>query len=185
MTTFAVLLRGVNVGGRNRLPMADFRIALDDAGLANPRTYIQSGNVVLDSRGRAAAVEAAVRTVLADAFGLDVPVIAVTATELAAIAAANPFPDEPDPKKLHAIVLPAALGADGVAAAAEREAAARAKGSRDRVVVDGRTAYLHTPDGFGRSELAALLTSGARAPLAAGTARNWSTVAALLDLCSH
>ena len=185
MTTFVVLLRGVNVGGRNRLPMADFRAALDAAGLANVRTYIQSGNAVLESAGRAPAVEAAVRAVLADAFGLDVPVIVLAAKELAAIAAANPFPDEDDPKRLHAIVLPAPLAPDGITAAAEREAAVRAKGSRDRVVVDGRTAYLHTPDGFGRSELAGLLTAGAKAPLAAGTARNWSTVAALLDLCSH
>lgn len=185
MTTFVVLLRGVNVGGRNRLPMADFRTALESAGFARVRTYIQSGNAVLESRSRPARVESDVSAVLFDAFGLDVPVVALPAAELAAVAQANPFSDESDPKKVHAIVLPGVLPEAGLTAVAEREATVRAKGSRDRVVVDGRTAYLHTPDGFGRSDLAVLLTSGARAPLAAGTARNWSTVAALLDLCSH
>jgi uncharacterized protein (DUF1697 family) len=80
-------------------------------------------------------------------------------------------------------VLPQALDDDGVALVAARQASAAATGSRDTVTVIGRVAYLHTPDGFGTSTLARTLTSGRSNPLADGTARNWATVAALLDLC--
>jgi uncharacterized protein (DUF1697 family) len=185
MTTFVVLLRGVNVGGSNRLPMADLRTALEQAGLAHVRTYIQSGNVVLDAPARdPEAVAAHVRAVVARTFGLDVPCVALSAAQLDGVVAANPFPDEADPRRLHAIVLPAPPTEAMLHALAHR-AAALSDGT-DEVTVVGRVAYLHTPAGFGTSRLAAALTSGARSnPLADGTARNWATVAALQDMCSH
>ena len=93
MTAFVILLRGVNVGGRNRLPMADLRTALTDEGLTNVRTYIQSGNVLLDAPSRTPdAAAARVRSVIAREFGLDVPAIALDARGLAAAVEANPYP---------------------------------------------------------------------------------------------
>lgn len=184
MTRFVALLRGVNVGGHNKVPMADLRDALTRDGLASVRTYIQSGNVVLDSPiDEVEVVAARVRSVIARAFGLDIPVVALTASDLRGVADANPYPDEPDPRRVHAIVLPHPLTADGLALVAAREEAVAAKGSRDSVTVVGRVAYLHTPDGFGTSELAKSLSSGRANPLADGTARNWATVTALLGLC--
>jgi uncharacterized protein (DUF1697 family) len=84
---------------------------------------------------------------------------------------------------VHAIVLPHPLTADDLALIAARQDAVIVKGSRDTVTVIDRVAYLHTPDGFGSSELAKTLTSGRSNPLAAGTARNWATITALLGLC--
>lgn len=185
MTTFAVLLRGVNVGGHNRLPMADLRASLEAEGLRSVRTYIQSGNVVLDATGTESAVAARVHRTIAASSGLDIPVLALSARALADLATANPFADEPDPKKVHAIVMPSTVTPSTAAAVAERVAATRARGSRDDARAVGRTVYLHTADGFGRSDLATKLASGSGAPLREGTARNWATVAALIDLCSH
>lgn len=183
MTRFVVLLRGVNVGGSNRLPMADLREALTRDGLASVRTYIQSGNIVLDSpTDEVEVVAARVRSAIAREFGLDVPAIALTAGELRALAGANPYPNEPDHRRLHAIVLPHPLASEAQGLVALRQEAVAAKASRDTVTVIGRVAYLHTPDGFGTSELARALTSGRSNPLADGTARNWATVTALLTL---
>jgi len=181
---FVVLLRGINVGGHNKLPMADLRAALSSDGLTDVQTYIQSGNVVLTaSTPDADVVGAQVRSVIARDFGLDIPAIALSAEDLAGIVVANPYPDEVDPKRVHAIVLPHAPGPGDMDAIDSRQAAASGKGSRDAVAVIGRTAYLHTPDGFGTSELARTLTSGARGPLKDGTARNWSTITTLLGMC--
>lgn len=184
MTRFVALLRGVNVGGANRLPMADLRAALTGDGLDDVRTYIQSGNVVLDSpAGDVEAVAARVRSVIARGFGLDVPVVALTAAGLRDLADSNPYPDEPDPRRVHAIVLPHPPTAAALDEVAARQATAAAKGGRDTVTVLGRVAYLHTPDGFGTSLLAKSLTSRASNPLAEGTARNWATVTALVSMC--
>lgn len=184
MTRFVALLRGVNVGGHNKVPMADLREALTRDGPGSVRTYIQSGNIVLDSPIDEVEVAAArVRSVIAREFGLDVPVIALTANELRALAEANPYPSEPDHRRVHAIALPHPLTPHSLELVAQRQAAAAAKASHDTVTVIGRVAYLHTPGGFGTSELAKALTSGRSNPLADGTARNWATVTALLALC--
>jgi uncharacterized protein (DUF1697 family) len=185
MTRFVVLLRAVNVGGNNRLPMADLRATLEAGGLADVRTYIQSGNVVVSAPAHdPEAVAAHVRALIASHFHLDVPAVALTAAELEAIVASTPFPDEEDPKKVHAIVLPYAPTEAMTHAIAHRQAAAAEAGSRDIVTVVGRVAYLHTPDGFGTSELARKLTSGSAAPLVDGTARNWATMTTLLEMCA-
>jgi uncharacterized protein (DUF1697 family) len=184
VTCFVVLLRGINVGGRNRLPMADLRRALTSDGLDDVRTYIQSGNVVLNASARSAdVVGARVRAVIAREFGLDVPAIALDAQTLIRIIAANPYPAEADHRRLHAIVLPHPPDTTALVWLAERQAAATAARSDDTVTVIDRTAYLHTPAGFGASKLAATLTSS-RGPLAEGTARNWATMTVLREMCT-
>lgn len=186
MTRFVILLRGINVGGHNRLPMADLRDALTAAGLAKVRTYIQSGNVVADAPARdPEAVAARVRSVIARDFALDIPAIALTAAGFTELADANPYRDEPDPKRVHAMALPYAPTDAMLQGIARRVASAADAGGRDAVTILGRTAYLHTPDGFGTSALAAALLSSRSSPLADGTARNWSTVTALLGLLSE
>jgi uncharacterized protein (DUF1697 family) len=186
MTTFVALLRGINVGGNNRLPMAELRVALAADGLTGARTYIQSGNVVVDAATPDAEVLAAhVRAVIARSFHLDIPVVALTATDLEEAFNRNPFADEPDPRRVHAIFLPAAPSAAVKAAVSDRVAKVAEKGSRDTVALIGRVAYLHTPGGFGASDLAKALSSGRSNPLGDGTARNWATVTTLLGMCGH
>jgi len=177
-----VLLRGVNVGGHNKVPMAELRSALNEAGFVSVRTYVQSGNVVaLHPSHDASTAADEVRAVLESAFGVSVPVLGVDRTELRRIIDANPYPAVTDHKRLHAIVLPSEPEEHDRAAVAQLQAASDSRGSRDAVAVIGRIAYLHTPDGFGTSDLARKLTGG-RGPLAAGTARNWATMTALMAM---
>lgn len=185
MPTHVALLRGVNVGGGNKVPMAELRQVIGTLGHTEVATYIQSGNVVYtpshdDTHALARELEAA----LAASFSVRSPVIVLSRAELAAVVSANPYPDEPVLKFVHAVFLPA--DPDDVARAYVSGALARAadRGGRDEAAIVGRTLYLHTPDGFGTSELAReLMVSRRSNPLAAGTARNWATTTKLLALC--
>jgi uncharacterized protein (DUF1697 family) len=173
-TTVIALLRGVNVGGHNKLPMAHLREIAADAGFAEVRTYIQSGNLVaatvLEPESAAKVLAAAIR----DATGLTVPVIVRTAQQWSDLVAANPFPDALDPgRHVHVIVLPAP-------ATDEARAFDAAAFAPEEVVVSGSEVYLHLPDGMGRSKLAVAVN---RVPeIAAGTARNWNTVLKIATL---
>jgi uncharacterized protein (DUF1697 family) len=189
MPTHVALLRGINVGGGGKLPMADLRQLLSSLGHADVTTYIQSGNVVFTpshsgtSHSGTAALAGELRAAIAAKFGIDTPVIVVTKAELADVICANPYQDEPNPKYVHAVFLPAELDEavhKQISQAAEQ---VKSQGSRDEVMLIGRTLYVHTPDGFGTSELAKTLLAKRSSPAAGGTARNWNTVTKLLTLC--
>jgi uncharacterized protein (DUF1697 family) len=179
MPTHIALLRGINVGGRNRVAMADLREVVLGLGHTEVATYIQSGNVVFTSEeADTARIAAALERAIAKHLGVRPTVVVLTRAELAQVVADNPFPDEPNPRWVHAIFRNRPLGPDELAAA-------RDQGSDDEARVVGTTLFLHTPGGLGRSELAAQLTrlGGSRTAEAAGTARNWATVNKLLALC--
>jgi uncharacterized protein (DUF1697 family) len=184
MPTHVALLRGINVGGGGKVPMADLRDLLTKLGHSDVKTYIQTGNIVFtpphDDTGKLAAE---IRDAIKSTFGVSTFAVVLTKAELAAAIAANPYPDEPNPKWVHGVFLvddPRQAQHDRVADAV---AAASDRGSRDEAKIVGKILYLHTPDGFGTSELAKdLLMKNRRDPLANGTARNWSTISKLLAL---
>jgi uncharacterized protein (DUF1697 family) len=184
--THIALLRGVNVGGHNKVAMADLRRVVTSLGHADVATYVQSGNVVFTTQETdTSALAAALARAIAETLAVEPRVVVVSRDELARVVADNPYPEESNPKCLHVTFLgaePPSDLADGVAAA-ERRAAEQ--GSRDTAEVVGAVVYLHTPDGLGRSKLAALLARGGSgtSATATGTARNWATVTALLALC--
>lgn len=176
-TTYVALLRGVNVGGRNRLAMADLRALLAGLGHGAPRTYVQSGNAIFASDrsdGQAMADELA--GAIATELGVSPSVMLRSADQLAAVVAANPFAPEAaaDPTTVHAAFLsaepddPAAFAVDPAAFAPEQ------------IAVGDRVRYLHLPAGIGRSPLATELAR--RRAGVAVTIRNWRTVTALLDM---
>jgi uncharacterized protein (DUF1697 family) len=105
--------------------------------------------------------------------------------ELARCVRDNPYPGQTDPRLLHAVFLPEVPGPGLATWLADAERQVRAKGSRDQVQVRGRTVYLHTPDGYPRSDLRRVLAraGGPTSARVAGTARNWATVSRLLELC--
>ena len=188
MATHVALLRGINLGGRNKVAMADLRALVTELGHADVSTYIQSGNVLFtapDGTDCAAAGQAITEAVAAT-LAVTAPVVVITRDELAAILAANPFPDEPDPRRVHAVVLSEPPGPELAARLAAAAAQAAAKGDPSAVAAAGRTVYLHTPAGYGRSDLAAAVLRAVSSPKAGltGTARNWATMTKLLDLCS-
>jgi uncharacterized protein (DUF1697 family) len=183
VTRYIALLRGVNVGGNNRLPMADLRTALESDGLSGVRTYIQSGNVLFDSSARSEEqLGSRVHDLIATGFGLDVLTIVISAAQLRSIIERTPYGGESDPKRVHVIFLREAPSEATRLRLHGQQAAARERGGRDTVTVDGSVAYLHTPDGFGNSELAKTITTRGRKDALEGTARNWSTVTALFEL---
>jgi uncharacterized protein (DUF1697 family) len=171
------MLRGVNVSGRNRLPMGDFAEALTSLGFDEVVTYLQSGNAVVDARGRPATVASATADMLAESFGLSVPVVVRTAEELQSVLAGNPYlAAESDPTKLHVTFL---------AEQPDRRATVdRPVGAgKDTFEVAGRDVYLHCPGGYGRSKLTNDFFE--RRLGAPATTRNWRSVVALAELAER
>jgi len=164
-----VLLRGINVGGHNKLPMAELIDILNGLGAEDVRTYIQSGNAVMQGDIGSEAIAATIE--VKKGFQPEVMVISLDAFN--AIADANPFPTD-DGKTLHVWFLADVpkfdtARADALAIDSERYHAT------DPAI------YLHAPDGIGRSKLAAAMEKIAGVP---ATARNWNTVAKLLALAN-
>ncbi|HEY1621664.1 MAG TPA: DUF1697 domain-containing protein [Streptosporangiaceae bacterium] len=185
MATHVALLRGINVGGHNKVAMADLREITAALGHTEIVTYIQSGNVVWTSEETdAAAMADGLAGAIQDRLGLRPGVVVLSRDELAEVIAANPYPDEDNPKYLHAVFRREPWTPQDAERVAAAVTAAGAKGSRDEATVAGRVLYLRTPDGLGRSELAVQLakSGGAMAAKAGGTARNWATVTRLLAL---
>jgi uncharacterized protein (DUF1697 family) len=181
MTRYAALLRGINLGGRNKVAMADLRQLAAALGHAEVATYIQSGNLVFSSDEEdAIALADALEAEIARSLGVRSAVVVLSRAGLAQVIADNPFPQESDPKALHAVFHREPISAERIAAVAAAEEKARAKGCRDQAVVVGATLFMRTPDGLGRSELAAQLARSVTKT--EGTARNWATVNRLLAM---
>ena len=184
MPTHVALLRGINVGSHNRVAMPALRELMTSLGHTDVATYIASGNVVFtpaDPDPTPAVLAADLEKAIATTLGVSPRVVVLSCADLARVVADNPYPDQPDHKRVHAFFL---TGETGQEAQAHLERLNRRLGDklgRDEARVVGRTLYLHTPDGFGTSELAKQL-SKPRGP-AEGTARNWATVTKLLGMC--
>jgi uncharacterized protein (DUF1697 family) len=185
--THVALLRGINVGGRNRIAMPALRDAVEALGHTEVSTYIQSGNILFTPRRgtRESILAAGLEQAIDDAFGTRPRVAVVTRERLAETVRLNPYADETNPKLVHAIFFGDTPGEEQRQLVERAVAAAHAKGSTDEATFAGDVLYLHTPSGLGVSELATQLGK-ARGPLSSkgsGTARNWSTVTKLLELC--
>lgn len=172
------LLRGVNVGGQRRVPMAALRELCAGLGWDDAQTYIQSGNVLLDAAAPAETVSALLRGAIARRFGFDVPVVVLTRSELGQIVLGNPLVDAMvPPEALHVTIFhdpppPRALAdlrLDGFAP--------------ERGVVGPRCVYLHLPNGVHGAKLSqAFLERHCGVP---ATTRNWRTVLQLERLLAN
>jgi uncharacterized protein (DUF1697 family) len=162
------LLRGVNVSGAGKLPMAEFREMLSGLRLGTVRTYIQSGNAVFESNLAAPVLEELIRDGVAAHFGFAPETFVRTAEEIAAALTDHPFAGA-DPKLVHVVFLRETPAPD--------EADLRALAMpRDGWHIGPRRFTLHTPGGYGTSKLAEKLPRLLPAPM---TARNLRTIAAL------
>ncbi len=187
MPRYVALLRGINVGGRNKIAMADLRRVAASLGHTEVATYIQSGNVVFTSPDTSVTSLAdALEQEIARSLAVRPAVVVLSRAGLARVIADNPFPQETNPRYLHAVFRREDMTPDAIAAITAAQHSARAKGSQDEAIVVGRTLFLSTPDGLGRSVLALQLARSSG--LADGTARNWATVTrlmAMLDSAGH
>jgi len=163
MTAFAALLRAVNVGGTGKLAMSDLVKICDKAGLERAKTYIQSGNVVFESRASEATVKAGLEKALAVKVGKPVRVLVRTADELDQVLARNPFRDA-EPKRVIVVFLDHAPPKDAVTHVATP--------GGEQLVLDGRELYIHFPNGQGTSKLKVPFSD-------VGTGRNMNTVTKL------
>ena len=181
MPRYVALLRGINVGGRNRVAMADLRQLTEALGHTEVATYIQSGNLLFASPDTdCGALADALEQEIARSLTVRPAVVVLSRDDLARVIADNPFPAESNPKALHAVFHRQPLADETIADVAAAEQKARAKGSPDEAAVVGSTLFMRTPDGLGRSELAAQLARSVTKT--SGTARNWATVNRLLEM---
>jgi uncharacterized protein (DUF1697 family) len=175
MPRHVVLLRGINIGPRNRVAMPALREALEEAGFTDVQTYLQSGNVVVESRAKPETVRKKVEQLIAERFGLEIAVVVRTKAELAAVVKRNPHAKvATNPKAYQVTFLEKKLPAKTVR---ELEQSAAAD---ERVVVSGREVYAWHPKTVARSKLWAKLAGQGLGVTA--TSRNWTTVEALLEL---
>jgi len=172
-----VLLRGINLGSRNRIAMPELREALAEAGFGDVQTYVQSGNVVLSSSKSATDVARACEREISKRFSLDIDVVVRTRAQVAKVVERNPLGEvAKDPKRYQVSFLSAKPSA---AVMRKLEEAAAEK---ERVVLVGKEIYAWHPEGVGRSRLWTLLAG--RGLGVTATARNWTTVTKLLELAS-
>ena len=175
MSARIALLRGINVGGHAKIAMADLKALASDLGLGDPRTLLQSGNLVVRSAEAPEALEPRLAAATTERFGLVVTYFVRDPGQWTEVIAANPFPDEAkaDPSHLLVYLLRAAPEATAVAAL---QAAIRGP---EIVRAHGRHAYIIYPDGIGRSRLTNPMIEGKLGP---ATGRNWNSILKLAEL---
>jgi uncharacterized protein (DUF1697 family) len=177
MARHIVLLRGINIGSRNRISMPELREALEGAGFKDVRTHLQSGNVVLESTAKPESVARKCEKVISERFKLEIPVVVRTRAELAGVVKRNPLGKvATDPKRYQVSFLSARPSANVV-----RELQDAAADS-EQVVAIGREVYAWHPRTIARSKLWTKLAGKGLGVTA--TSRNWATVETLLELSS-
>jgi uncharacterized protein (DUF1697 family) len=176
MTRHIALLRGINVGGHNKVPMADLRRVLEEAGFEDVKTYVQSGNVALSAAEKSPGkVGRNVEKAIEDAFGFDIAVVVRSRDEIAALVEDDPLGDvATEPKYRIVVFLAEKLDRKRLADVDPDEFAPEAFALRDYEIV------MWAPDGQRDSKLVKTLTEKRTGVV--GTARNWRTVEKLLDL---
>lgn len=174
-TKYVALLRGINVGGKNKLPMKDLVSIFESAGCKNVVTYIQSGNVVFECATNVGRLQDAIGAAIEKKFGFNPPFVLRQAAELEDALKKNPFlKARAKEDELHVVFL---------SEEPAREAIARLEQNRvppDEFVVRGKEIYLRLPNGAGRSKLAVAPSHPQFGVVA--TARNWRTVNKLFEM---
>jgi uncharacterized protein (DUF1697 family) len=164
--------------GKRQVPMRDLVASLQNAGYRSVRSYIQSGNIVFQSgKGTARSLGTQIAKLILDGFGFEPSVMLLNQEELADAVRNNPFPRaNDDPKSFHLCFLA------GSPANPDLEALTRLKAGKEAFALKGKVFYLHTPDGYGNSKLAARVEHclGVDA-----TCRNWRTANQLLEMAGE
>jgi len=171
------MLRSINVGGRNRVAMADLRGIANSLGYGDVSTYVQSGNLVFTGSGSPAAVGRAIEDRIASDLGVGVPVVVRTKLQLGRVLRENPFAlQDLDEKTVHVTFLSERAKSGKVAQLRERAG----QFGNDRFDVIGSQVYLHCPGGYGETKLNNSYLEGRLGVTA--TTRNWRTVTTLASM---
>jgi uncharacterized protein (DUF1697 family) len=175
MHNYIALLRGINVGGNNVLPMKELVMLLEELGLQQVATYIQSGNAVFRAvEGDKERLAEMIRSRITERYGFEPFVFLLDVGEMETAMAVNPFPEAiAEPNTLHL----AFLGA--TPAIPDMERLEKLRSESERYALKDTVFYLHAPDGIGRSKLAANAERLLGVPM---TIRNWRTVCKIMEL---
>jgi uncharacterized protein (DUF1697 family) len=178
MPTCLALFRGINIGGHHKLPIKELVSLLEEEGCSNIKTYLQSGNVIFDTRRQnRRKLSDDIRRSISTRYGFSPTVILLTPAELQSAIADNPFPTD-DGKAVSFLFM------ESQPETPDLERLNALRGESETFLLADRVFYLYTPDGVGRSQLAA---KAERCLGVATTGRNWNTVrrlAAMLDTFS-
>ncbi|MCB8905885.1 MULTISPECIES: DUF1697 domain-containing protein [unclassified Streptomyces] len=180
--TYAALLRGINVSGHRKVPMAELRPLIEGLGHTNVRTYLQSGNAVFttDSGAGEDELTTALEDAIEERFGFRVDCLVRGGDYLAAVAEDCPFPAaELEGKQLHAIYYSGPVDPERFASI-DREAYLP-----EDFALGDRVLYLYVPDGLGRSRLGDVVSRPAVVKGLVATARNWNTVVKLIEMTTE
>lgn len=178
MTAQIALLRGINVGAHNRIPMAELRGLLADIGYPDARTLVQSGNIVLSAELAPDKLAAELERAITGRFGVQTPVVVRTREQLAAVVALDPLGDVALEHKLYQVsFLSAEPDPEAVAKIAREDFAPEC------FVQVGREIYAWHPEGIHSSRLARMLSDKRLGVVA--TARNWKTTTKLLEMADE
>ena len=175
MTVIISMLRGVNVGGHNKIKMDALRDLYESLGLRDPQTYVQSGNVVFRAEAKDAPLAKGIEDAIERKFGFRPSVVLRTTSDLTDVIARNPFAKRSgiEASKLLVTFLAAAPSPDA------RDEILGIKVSSEEVRIDGRELYVYFPDGMGRSKVWPAIEKALKK---SGTGRNWNTVTRLLEI---
>ncbi len=177
--SFVAMLRGINLGNHNRMKMEDLCALVTGLGYEDPRTYLQSGNVVFRGRGRAESAAEALEDAITRELGLSVPVVARSAKQLQRVVDTNPMiAAGEDPSKLHVTFLSKRPSADRL----RKVGASKVAGRGDRFEVAGAEVFLHCPSGYGTTSYDNAFFERNLGTVA--TTRNWRTVCALAEMAA-
>lgn len=178
MKTYIALFRGINVGGRNRLPMKELAALLEKLGAESVKTYIQSGNAVFRHEAESTSrLSSSISAAIKESHGFEPRVLLLELVEMEQAMASNPFPDaEAEPKTLHLYFLTAAPQNPDL------DMLDSLKKANEQFKLIDKVFYLHAPDGIGRSKLAERVE---KALGVAATARNWRTVSKIMAMAKQ
>ena len=176
MTRYLALLRGINVGGRQKLKMADLRALLSSLGYTDVATLLQSGNAVFTAAdGSPETLAVDIQDRITTELGLTVTVMVRTEDDLRRVIGQIPF-EVRDPSKCAVAFLSSPVDR------ARIEVLDHASFAPEELVAGERELYLYFPDGMGRSKLLPILSRDTFDP---ATVRNWNTTTKLLDLAEE
>lgn len=174
------LLRGVNVGGHNKIKMDALRALHESLGLPDAQTYVQSGNVISRTEARdLVLLSKRIENAIERTFGFRPAVILRTSSELRDVIARNPFATRRgiDPSKLLVTFLATDPGREA------RDKVLKIKADPEELRISGRELYIYYPNGMGRSKLSLAVIE--KTLKTSGTGRNWNTITKLLEIAGR
>ena len=173
MKTYIAILRGINVSGQKKVPMAELRRILADKGLVNLQTYIQSGNLVFRSSLDTDVIVNTIKNSIQGYFGFQVPTLVIVSGDMKEVVNNNPFP-EADLSKLHVTFLADSPDLQLAGSIPPSDNPNEAYLIKDRVI------YVYCPDGYGRTKINNMFFE--KHLKITATTRNWKTCSKLLEM---